>query len=66
MTPPMTELDRVESAARALARAEGRLHDAIREASASGATLRAIAERAGVSHTQVRQIAQEPSEGRQR
>lgn len=52
----MTALPKVERAAAKAAVARRGLEDAIREAHASGASLRAIAQAAGVSHEQVRRV----------
>lgn len=52
----MNELTRLKRATRARAKARAEWHAAIREAHAQGATLRAIATAAGVSHVRVLQI----------
>ena len=52
----MTALHKVERAAAKAAAAREGLEDTIREAHASGAPLRAIAQAAGVSHEQVRRV----------
>jgi hypothetical protein len=52
----MTELQRVKRAAAKAAAAREELDQAMREAHAAGASLRKIAEAAGVSYEQVRRV----------
>lgn len=55
----MNEIERVERAAAKAAVARRKLEDAIRAARSAGVALRVVADAAGVSHEQVRRIADE-------
>jgi len=55
---PKKELQRVTRAAEKAARSRLERDEAIRQAIQAGETLRAVAEAAGLSHTQIRRLVQ--------